>query len=380
MLVIPAVAIAVVMGYAVLENTGTQQQISVNAELIEQADCLAESGFNRGLYNLLNPANAPTATAGVWPTMTSLSGGNGTTGKLTISATPPPGTASNSTYIVQAVAVVSRPGGASSKRTIAASVVLSTTYGIPNQAGGFNGNLTLPTNATVSVQGDLRTNGTLYLNAQTSVTGNIYAQALQATSGTSLLSFVQTLATDTTGLVPTAVTDYRTYSYGGATYSAKLLATDPVAGTVLGPTATNPAGIYYATARNLTLKGVTVNGTVIVKSGSLIVSGTSANTITPMVNFPAVVVDKTITVSGTAKQLTINGLAWVDLGITNTGTDNTGSKITVNGSLLIPTTPGIVSSYNGALALNYNATSASVSNFSSTTPVSNNVQVVNWSE
>ncbi len=43
MLVIPAVAVAAVLAYAVLANTGTQEQISANSELLAQTDCLAST-------------------------------------------------------------------------------------------------------------------------------------------------------------------------------------------------------------------------------------------------------------------------------------------------------------------------------------------------
>jgi hypothetical protein len=52
MLVIPAVALAAVLSYAVLANVGTQDQVSANAALLAQADCLAESGVNYAMYEL----------------------------------------------------------------------------------------------------------------------------------------------------------------------------------------------------------------------------------------------------------------------------------------------------------------------------------------
>ena len=52
MLVIPAVALAAILCNAMLANVGTQDQISSNAELLSQADCLAESGNNYAMYEL----------------------------------------------------------------------------------------------------------------------------------------------------------------------------------------------------------------------------------------------------------------------------------------------------------------------------------------
>jgi hypothetical protein len=272
------------------------------------------------------------------------------------------------------------PTGTTISRTIVATVKIAMQAVNPNQAAGINGNVTLGSN--MKVTGDIRTTGTVTLNTGSTVTGDVYAPTLVLNGGTESSSFVQTTSTGVT-VAPTAVTDYRTYTYNGTTYSATLLTTDPAAGTTLGPTATNPAGIYYAQGRNMNLNGVTINGTLLVDKtgatgGGVTVTGSAANTITPMSGFPGLVVQAGITVSGSNRSLTVNGLTWANTGITGSGTQ-TGSSITVNGSLLIPGTAGI-GAYNGALNLNYNAQNVSVSNFSSQMQVPKSLQVVSWSE
>jgi hypothetical protein len=179
-------------------------------------------------------------------------------------------------------------------------------------------------------------------------------------------------------VAPTTVTDFRTYQMNGVTYNGKLLSSSPAAGTVLGPTATNPAGVYYAQGMNLNLNGVTINGTLIIKKtgtsgGNVVIKG--VNTITPASGFPGLVVDSQIQMSGTGRSLTVNGLTWAAGGLTGSA----GNSMTVNGALLIPNSTGI-GGYSGALALNYNAQNVAVPNFSTQMQVPINIAVVSWSE
>ncbi len=307
LLVIPAVALATVLAYAVLTNTGMQEQISANAAHIAQADCLAESGVNYALYNLQNPSNAPSHAGNYWP---------GTTGAISLGGIPGTVTVTvlslgNSQYSISSAATVPGSNSGSISRVLNVAVQATATFGIPNQAAGVNGNL-VPNGAKVTVTGDLRTTGSVTLPAGSSVSGNVYATALTLSGGTDG-AFVQEPSTGTTA-APSAVTDYRVYTLNGVSYSATQLTSDPVAGRVLGPTVSNPAGIYYAQNRNMNLNGVTINGTLIVKNGNLSVATGTANVITPAANFPGLVVDKQLTVPGSNKLLTVNGLAWIGTG------------------------------------------------------------------
>jgi Tfp pilus assembly protein PilX len=377
LLVLPAVALVTVLAYAVLSNTGNQEQISANSASIAQADLLAEAGVNYAMYNLQHPSYAPTFTGSFWP---------GPSGNISLGASVP-GTfnvsvsQSGSNYVITSTATVTGSNGTTIIRTINTTVKIATQAVQPNQAAGINGNVTLGSNMTIN--GDIRTTGSVTLNSGSSITGDVYSTALTLNGGSNPLSFVQ-VGTSGVTVAPSTVTNYLTYTLNGVSYSAKQLTTDPVAGTVLGPTATNPAGIYYTQKTTTTnLNGVTINGTLIVKKsgasgGSVTVTGTAANTITPMSGFPGLVVDSNIIVSGTNKQLTVNGLAWAGTGMTGSGS-NAGSTVTINGSLLIPSTVGI-GAYSGALNLNYNQANVAVSNFSTQMQVPMNITMVNWSE
>jgi hypothetical protein len=373
-LVIPAVALATVLAYAVLANTGMQQQVSANAELIAQADCLAESGINYGLYNLQNPSNAPAFSPSTFWTG---SGGAIALANIPGTVTITVASLGGNNYAINALATIPASHGGSVSRAMTASVQATPTFGIPNMAGGFNGNLTPPSGAVIHVTGDLRASGTVTLPAGSTVSGNVYGTAL-SNQGSIGASFIQTPSANVLN-APSSVTNYQTYTYNGTTYSAKLLATDPAAGTTLGPTPTNPAGIYYTQNRTMNLNGVTINGSLLVKNGNVTVTGSNPNTITPMTGFPGLVVDKQITVPGSGKSLTVNGLTWAGNGINGTGGSNSGSSITVNGSLLIPNS-GVLNNYSGTLNLKYTAANVNVPNFSTQVAQPTSLKLLSWSQ
>ncbi len=365
MLVIPAIALSAILAYAVLANTAMQEQISANSAAVAQADCLAESGVNYAMYNLQYPSYAPAYTGSFWAGPSGNISQSGGTFNVSVAQ-------SGSNYIITSTGSCAAANGTTVTRTITATVQVAMQAVQPNQAAGINGNLSLGNNMIVT--GDLRTTGLVTLGSGSQVTGNVYATSVVMNGGTDS-SFVQVPSSGAVA-APTSVTNFQTYTLGGVSYSGKLLTAAPAAGTVLGPTATNPAGVYYFTGTSMNFNGVTINGTLIATSGTVTVTGTSPTTITPMTGFPGLVAHNRITFSGTSAKLTVNGLAWASAGLSGAGTGNT---LTVNGSLLIPSSSGL-GTYNGALNLNYNAANVAVPNFSSQTALPKNITVVSWSE
>lgn len=379
MLVLPAVALATVLAYAVLASTGVQEQIGANAASIAQADALAESGVNYAMYNLQYPSNAPTFTGGFWAGPSgNVSLGTAVPGMFNVSVAQ-----QSTNYLISSTGTITAPGGTVISRTVYALVQIAYQAVQPNQAGGFNGPLNPTGGAIINTPNDIRANGAVSVSAGSTFGGTIYAPSVVNHGGT-VNAFVQTPSAGAAP-APTAVTDYRTYTYNGVTYSGTLLTTDPVAGTVLGPTANNPAGVYYRQGTsNMNLNGITINGTLIVKKsgangGGVNIAGSSANTITPKGGFPGLVVDTQIVMAGNNRQLTVNGIAWAGTGLSRSGTTNTGSVLTVNGSLLIPSSNGL-GSFSGTLNLNYNVQNVNVPNFSSQTQVPKSIGVLSWNE
>jgi hypothetical protein len=119
------------------------------------------------------------------------------------------------------------------------------------------------------------------------------------------------------------------YYIGSSSYSPDPIA-DLNGGPPLGPTGTNPAGVYYRSG-DLTLNGnVVINGTLVV-TGRLKIKGTG-NSITAMKNFPAVVVGGKLEMNDNA-QLTITGLAQIKDEVVHTGTN--GAVLSILGALFI---------------------------------------------
>jgi hypothetical protein len=231
----------------------------------------------------------------------------------------------------------------------------------------------------LSVSGNLLSSGAFNaISGAVSVSGT-----LQASSVSGTVSATSTVLSAYPSAAPATTTIFTSYYLDGTQYYATNLTTDPAPGTTLGPTPTNPAGVYYSTNQNRTLSGVTINGTLIVKgngstTGGVIIGASSTNTITPMPGFPALMVDNTIKTNGNNSAITINGVAWAAKGITQASASNTGSSITVNGSLLIPSTSSsAISAYKQALSLTYNANTVNVPNFSSQSPTPT-MQIVSW--
>jgi hypothetical protein len=374
MLVVAAVAAATVLSYAVLANTSTNARVAETSTLIAQADALAESGVNYAIYNLAYPANAPAYTGSYWGgTSSPVSLGSSVPGTFSVTVSG----ASGGPYTIVSTASVPGEDGSPVARQVTAVVAIATGFGAPNQAAGFNGPLTVGSNWTIN--GQLNVSGAVSLTSGATVDGSIVATSLSLNGATAPTSFTQ-LASSAVLSSPTTHTDYTTYVQNGVTYSATLLTTDPAAGTVLGPTANNPAGIYYTSGRSPNLKGVTINGSLLVKgtTATVTVKTGTTNTITPVAGYPGLVVDNTVTMNSTNSQLTVNGLMYAGAGVIRSGTDNTGSNLTVNGALMVPGSSAIATNYNGHVTLNYNAQNASVPTFSTQMQVPTNISVQSW--
>ncbi|HEY8667334.1 MAG TPA: hypothetical protein VIL86_11750, partial [Tepidisphaeraceae bacterium] len=132
----------------------------------------------------------------------------------------------------------------------------------------------------------------------------------------------------------------------------------------LGPTVNNPAGIYWSASDLQISKNVTINGTLLLKTGKLTIIG-SGNVITPKAGYPALVVKDDLSIKGKNHSLTVNGLAWISDDIQGEPGNNNGSSVTINGALMLGNAVAVVnSSYQGTLTVTYDATKANVPDFS----------------
>jgi len=179
-------------------------------------------------------------------------------------------------------------------------------------------------NGDVYVKGDLKSNGGI-INGDAFATGSI--------SALNILGQKYAKIADSNAPVsfPGLQISYFSprYYIGSYSYSPGSIAGD-ISNVTLGPTASNPAGVYYYDG-NSTLSGnVIVTGTLVVK-GDLKIKGWG-NSITAAKNFPALIVGGRVEMYNNA-QLTVTGLAQIKNEIEHF--DFAGARLNIYGALFI---------------------------------------------
>ncbi len=352
-MVLVLVALASVLSYALLSSQSMMMQASANSHRAAQADALAESGIQLASYYLQNPASAPVLNgSGFYPGQTGVSFGSAVDGTVDIVVTR----IDNSTFDI---ASTSHYGTASSSplaRSLGARASVQYAY-LPTEAATVNGGLNVLSNTTIT--GAVRANGTVNLSLGGTINGTIYAPSVTGIL-TGLLGSIVTTTTSggSNNPTPIAIRDYSTYTYNGQTYRAKLIAS---ASATLGATSDNPLGVYVAAGDLTITSAATINGTLLVPNGKLIVKSSNL-TINAATNMPALIVKSDIAFSGNARKLTVNGLSWIGGVLTKSGT--TSGNITVfNGAAQFASGTPITSNYSGTVKINYDARKAAATGF-----------------
>jgi len=385
-IVVTVMAVATLLGYAMLAGSQVQAVASANAINMAIADAQAESGVHLAMYYLLNPQNAPgysSANGWYWTGASNItfatSGSPAATmpGSVTVSVSY----AGNNLYNITSVGSsgVAWQGGGAITRTITAEVQTVMGFSV-QQAVGIDSLLTYSTNmnftgspyALQSTQLLTMLTGTIHGNVAATVM-NLGGSITGTVSGAPTVAPAPTLAN---------VHDFRTYTYGGVSYSATQIGTTIASGTSLTSTGSNPLGVYWIDASQspgeaVMNSNVNISGTLIVKNGPLQLKG-KGNTITPQSGMPALVIDTQLQVSGTNEALTVNGLTYASGGVVGQGL-NLGSTITINGALLANSSA--VSTYTGTLNVTYSSSSSAVPLFSTTGPQSvQAVKIISWAD
>lgn len=378
MLVTAVVAVASVMGMAILSSNTLQAEASSSQDQVAQADALAESGVNLVMYylqNLNDNTKCPAALSamnvnGPAYTQTSVSLGSSVKGTFDLQVSHP---STNRYTITSTGKSTATAAGVSRKLTVTTDVNYFA-YGMsaPNISSG--GGFTIP--AATTIIGDLYASGSIVNNGN--VTGTVYATS---TSGSGNCGLIKTLLNVVTAtLVPTvaSVNHYVTYTYNGGTYTAGVLLL-PQSNVTLGPSPLNPAGVYVA-ATTLDITGnVKINGTLVCSTGATLRVQGTGNTITPTAGFPALVVDGNLTFKANNSTLDIYGLTYLG-GTVNRSSSPTGCKLNITGSLLLAgsSTPTLDSAV--AIQVAYDRTKSSVTTLTSgaTKPAPASVSIVSW--
>lgn len=343
-LVLSVVGLTAVLGVAMLAGAALQVHTSVNVALAGQADALAQSGVDLALYYLANPLKMPGGYNGsYWSGANALSLGSGVPGTVDLTITNPGG---GEEYFIRSTGKLPTPSGGLISRTITCQTLVRPGLLLKHGAA-FDGGLTLPVNmrvnSTLQVEGSLANLGI--------VTGTVYCNSITLLG--TLLGGSASLDATHRAVIPRAsdVRNYATYTYRGQTYTAGTLPGTIWSPTTLGPTSSNPAGIYRRSG-SLTLNAaLTINGTLVVDGGNLRVNS-GHSIVTPVDGFPATVIDGDLELQGlgSGRSLTANGLTFLK-GDMVVSSILTGGTINFNGALLA--TGKIGGSFSARVNVNY---------------------------
>lgn len=373
MLVVILVALASVMGYSLLASTSMQTQVTSTTLQAASADAIAESGVNLAMYYLQNPTLAPLAAGDTfWKGGSNISLGSSVAGTcdVTVAQINP------MTYQIQSVGRSSiSADGRTLSRTINAKVKLTYTPSV-GYASGANSSMTIPTSMTVT--GNVQVNGRVTVKGE--VNGDVIADRMPTVSGTWGGKWTGSASSAS---VPTSVPDFKpSYAYLGKTYFAEPLPMPNLSHTTLGPTATNPAGVYYWPSGDVALAdNVTINGTLILNGGEEMQVNGSNNVISPILGFPGLMIKGVgnINLNSANSGLTINGMVYLGSGIVGSGDDQSASKLAINGAILMyGTSPTIDPAYNGTINVNYDSSKIVVPGIGSGSLTPTGVAVLSW--
>lgn len=378
MMVTAVVAVASVMGVALLASSALQSEATSNHVAGVQAYALAESGINLGLYYLQNVNDNTKSPVGIvsYP-------GGGVGPYPRDLGTNVPGSfeikfirLTSTQYQVISTGTVPSASAGAVTRTLTANVDVNYfTYGLTASNANNLLGFTIPNSTTI--------NGDVYVTCAVTnngtVTGTIYAPNGSLLGG--LLGGVLRSLTTALGLTPVpttaSVNHYAPrYTYNGVQYNAKTITTTADIPATPDPN-TNPGGVYVASATLDVAGNTKINGTIVITpSGALRVAGTN-NTITPVPGFPAVVVDGDITYK-TGAALEIRGLTYVG-GKINHALLQTGGTLKITGTLLFASTsPSIDTGIQ--VTVTYDRVKASVPTLVGANPPPCSVTVASWQD
>jgi hypothetical protein len=333
MLVLAVIAIATLIGIAMLSSASLQAEVGDSAQQAVQADVLAESAVQAAIYYLQYPAKMPASWAG---------------------------TGNHVMYVRGATL----PGS----RSITATV--QTNIAKPNAAATFGGQASIPPRHTI--------------------TGNVISNGVPLLGGVLNGTLSQT-PSNTDFVVPTAAQiNYFGGDIVGGTYlmpdgtvgkpdilSSSTLSSAPTA------SATNPGKIFYYGGTSLSIiNPMNISGTLVVRGTLQIKPASGTVTITSQPGFPALVLDDQLQFPKAGITLQVNGVSWLGNGTAWIGTTPLTSAV-FNGAVLMP--PGKVfgSTLTGTVTVNFSNANVDLVNLTKQSAMIEpvlNVKVLNWNQ
>ena len=380
-LVISAVALAAVLGFALLSGGMLQTRTSGNASKVAQADYLAESGVNLALYYLENPDKAPSLNgSGYWGGGTYTIGSSSPALSVTVSVQRD---ASETTeYEISSTGTVGSSGETQMTRTMTCRASVTMGFRMKYAAGSVG---SLNVNAGTTLDGDVIAQASVVLRTGSVVTGKVYAPGMTVPLGYSNPPSNPPVPDDTIA-APNVndVSRYSTYTYNGVASAGETISSSvtslPSASAPMTAGSTNPGNVWISDG-NLTLgNNVVLNGTLVVK-GNLTING-SGIVITPKAGMPAVIVVGSVTVNHPSKNATFNGVTYIGGQLKHGGVllvPADASVLNINGGLLLgaSSTP-IATTYNVKTNIKMDSSVAKVPDLSTTGRSALSVSVERW--
>lgn len=361
-IVLVAVGMAALVGWAMLSSATLQAQASSSAGKSASAEYLAESALWTGAFFLQNPSKAPAAwltTSGhtFYVTGAALAGVDGS---FDLDVTP---TGTTDVYQVRAVG---RSGGSPAiTRNAEAQVKVSRVK--PSMAGGFGGPITIGTRNTF--------NGPVVANGSVSNLGTVNGSTRQAVTSSDYI--IPTLATVNFYGAGTPAVTYTLPD--GTTGTPQALAA--AINSFPAALASNPGRVYYRDG-DLTISvaaAMSLSGTLIVK-GNLTIQGSNTLTVNPLAQMPAAIVKNQVRMNLTNVKTVLNGVLWTGGGTQWTGGINTSSALTVNGAVLMPMGANPMGTLTGTATFNYVPAAVDVPGISGDLQPASSVTFLDWQQ
>ncbi len=360
MLVLAVVAMASLIGFAMLSTTSLQTQVSDNAKRAAMADYLVESAAQTAMYYLQYPSKMPSS----WAQSGYLINARGATipgegGSFDIDATS---TANRDECEIR---TVGRSAG-STPITHSGYAKVQLSRATVTMACAFGGAITLPSQHTLN--------------------GPVQAANLTLGGGT-INGAIDSSNSATNFVVPTAQNinwygagdPVGTYTMPDGTIGTPQVISGPL---LLAPAAqaSNPGRVFYSLG-NLTISaGMTIDGTIVVRNGRLTIAATGATvTLTPRAGFPALIVDDVLTVWWKTTSFNANGLVWLRNGTNWTGGNNLASCINIKGALLMPA-GALFGSTTGAVVVTYTPGNLDLPDLCTSPQPVTSVKIASWKQ
>ena len=382
LLVVAVVAMAAVLGFALLSGATLQTRAAGNANHAAQADYLAESGINLAVHYLQHPEKAPSLNAGGYWSGTGGDLAIGSEGAMAINVSVARDATDVWTYEINSTGKVGPAGERQITRTGFSRATVVSEYQL-KYATAATAALTLYPRTTIT--GDVLSNNGVTLKVGAQVTGNALTPLLSLDVGYLNPPANPPVPSNTVGAPAVGdVNKYATYAYQGGTGTADTIPAGvtslPNVLAPMVPSAANTANVWVSEG-NMTLNNnVVIPGTLVVK-GNLTINGLGI-VITPKAGMPGVIVTNTLQVNQPKKVATISGVVYVGVTLKSNGVPllpADASILNINGGLLLggAVTP-ITNNYNVVTNVKLDPNFSKAPDLSTTGRVPVGVNLVRW--